>query len=165
MKLLTKRLIFIGALAILVSGVLAMIGTDFSGLFSSGSGDPQSQRTGYSSFLPLERAVFAASEPQAQQLPGQMMAEDAFENIQVLGGIPVDEFMGTMGLFSARTHDTRRRVGRTARRDVNGAWGASVTVSPSHAPERTPRDDAVEASERRRQRRQLLQVQRAGRST
>ena len=29
------------------------------------------------------------------------MAEDVFKNIQVLRGIPVDEFMGTMGFFSA----------------------------------------------------------------
>jgi len=29
------------------------------------------------------------------------MSEDVFENIQVLRGIPVDEFMGTMGLYSA----------------------------------------------------------------
>ncbi len=29
------------------------------------------------------------------------MSEKAFKNIQVLKGIPVDEFMGTMGLFSA----------------------------------------------------------------
>ena len=29
------------------------------------------------------------------------MSEVAFKNIQVLKGIPVDEFMGTMGLFSA----------------------------------------------------------------
>ena len=29
------------------------------------------------------------------------MAEDAFKNIQVLRGIPVNEFMGTMGFFSA----------------------------------------------------------------
>jgi hypothetical protein len=35
----------------------------------------------------------AASKPQ--------MSEDVFKNIQVLKGIPVDEFMGTMGLFSA----------------------------------------------------------------
>jgi hypothetical protein len=35
----------------------------------------------------------AASKPQ--------MAEEVFKNIQVLKGIPVDEFMGTMGLFSA----------------------------------------------------------------
>lgn len=35
------------------------------------------------------------------QVPKQQMSEEAFKNIQVLKGIPVDEFMGTMGLFSA----------------------------------------------------------------
>ncbi len=36
-------------------------------------------------------------------LPAQQprMAEDVFKNIQVLKGIPVDEFMSTMGVFSA----------------------------------------------------------------
>src|SRR5215510_1986488 len=29
------------------------------------------------------------------------MAEDVFKNVQVLKGIPVDEFMNTMGVFSA----------------------------------------------------------------
>ena len=29
------------------------------------------------------------------------MAEEAFTNVQILKGIPVDEFMGTMGFFSA----------------------------------------------------------------
>jgi len=38
--------------------------------------------------------VFAQSQ-------NQQMSEVAFKNIQVLKGIPVDEFMGTMGLFSA----------------------------------------------------------------
>ena len=35
------------------------------------------------------------------QTPASQMSEAAFKNIQVLKGIPVDEFMGTMGLFSA----------------------------------------------------------------
>src|SRR5580700_7434838 len=43
--------------------------------------------------------AFAQSQTQAQSKPP--MAEQAFKNIQVLKGIPVDEFMGTMGLFSA----------------------------------------------------------------
>ena len=43
--------------------------------------------------------ALAQAPPQAAQ-PGQM-SESAFKNIQVLKGIPVDEFMGTMGLFSA----------------------------------------------------------------
>ena len=29
------------------------------------------------------------------------MAENVFKNVQVLKGIPVDQFMGTMGFFSA----------------------------------------------------------------
>jgi outer membrane lipoprotein-sorting protein len=32
---------------------------------------------------------------------GQMAAEQVFKNVTVLKGIPVDEFMGTMGVFSA----------------------------------------------------------------
>jgi photosynthetic reaction center cytochrome c subunit len=35
----------------------------------------------------------------ADQKP--VMAEDVFKNVQVLKGIPVNEFMGTMGIFSA----------------------------------------------------------------
>lgn len=33
--------------------------------------------------------------------PKPQMSEDAFKNVQVLRGIPVNEFMGTMGFFSA----------------------------------------------------------------
>jgi hypothetical protein len=29
------------------------------------------------------------------------MAEEVFKNVQILKGIPVDQFMGTMGFFSA----------------------------------------------------------------
>jgi photosynthetic reaction center cytochrome c subunit len=49
--------------------------------------------------LPFERVAYAQAQPKGAQ-PGQM-SEAAFKNIQVLKGIPVDEFMGTMGLFSA----------------------------------------------------------------
>jgi len=45
-------------------------------------------------FFPFETVAFA----QAAKPP---MSEQAFKNITVLKGIPVDEFMGTMGLFSA----------------------------------------------------------------
>jgi photosynthetic reaction center cytochrome c subunit len=37
----------------------------------------------------------------AAQTPTTQMSEQAFKNVQVLRGIPVDEFMGTMGLFAA----------------------------------------------------------------
>ena len=40
-----------------------------------------------------------ATAPTAAQ--SQMLAENVFKNITVLRGIPVDEFMGTMGVFSA----------------------------------------------------------------
>jgi outer membrane lipoprotein-sorting protein len=41
----------------------------------------------------------------AQATEGQkpQMAQDVFKNVQVLKGIPVDEFMDTMGMFSAST--------------------------------------------------------------
>src|SRR5579863_7009435 len=46
------------------------------------------------------RSPFAAFA-QAPAAPKPQLSEQAFKNIQVLKGIPVDEFMGTMGLFSA----------------------------------------------------------------
>jgi outer membrane lipoprotein-sorting protein len=42
----------------------------------------------------------AAAQPSAQR---PQMAEDVFKNIQVLKGIPVNQFMDTMGFFSAAT--------------------------------------------------------------
>ncbi len=38
---------------------------------------------------------------QAGTAPKPQMAEEVFENVQILKGVPVDEFMGTMGFFSA----------------------------------------------------------------
>src|SRR6204780_4370467 len=37
----------------------------------------------------------------AQAKAGSQMADDVFKNVQILKGLTVDEFMGTMGLFSA----------------------------------------------------------------
>src|SRR5712691_6602833 len=36
--------------------------------------------------------------------PKQLMSEQAFKNVTVLKGIPVDEFMNTMGFISAATN-------------------------------------------------------------
>jgi hypothetical protein len=51
--------------------------------------------------------TLAASQGAATQAtpsaPRPPMAEEVFKNIQVLRGIPVDQFMGTMGFFSAST--------------------------------------------------------------
>jgi hypothetical protein len=43
------------------------------------------------------------AKPAVQRAPAPkpLMAEDFFKNVQVLKGIPVDEFMGTMGFFAA----------------------------------------------------------------
>ena len=43
----------------------------------------------------------ALAKGQAGQQPKPQVAEDVFKNVQVLKGIPVDEFMDTMGMFSA----------------------------------------------------------------
>ena len=43
--------------------------------------------------------------PSAPRVP---MAEEVFKNIQVLKGIPVDQFMGTMGIFAAALGKTAR---------------------------------------------------------
>src|ERR1041384_8580088 len=43
----------------------------------------------------------ALATGQAAQQPAPQMAEAVFKNVQVLRGIPVDEFMDTMGMFSA----------------------------------------------------------------
>src|SRR3954470_16600660 len=42
----------------------------------------------------------ATAQGQAEK---PQMAEEVFKNVQVLKGIPVKEFMGTMGFFSAAT--------------------------------------------------------------
>lgn len=59
----------------------------------------------------------------ARQAPPQetpLMAEEFFENVQVLRGIPVDEFLDTMGMFSAATglNCTDCHVDESA-----GGWG------------------------------------------
>jgi photosynthetic reaction center cytochrome c subunit len=43
----------------------------------------------------------ALAHGQARPEPKQPMAEKAFKNVKVLTGIPVDEFMATMGFFAA----------------------------------------------------------------
>jgi len=46
--------------------------------------------------------LLVAVSARGQEKP--LMAEDVFKNIQVLKGIPVKEFMNTMGFFSAATN-------------------------------------------------------------
>src|SRR6266481_867736 len=43
----------------------------------------------------------AFASGQAAQQPRPQMAEEVFKNVQILKGIPVDEFMDTMGMFAS----------------------------------------------------------------
>ena len=45
--------------------------------------------------------IGAQTAPTPNQAQSQMLAENVFKNVTVLRGIPVAEFMGTMGVFSA----------------------------------------------------------------
>lgn len=94
MKLRMKRLVLSGAVAWLI----AVVGTNLARQSSTYTG-PQTQKTWLSMLIPFEGVAFAQGRAQATATP--QMSEVAFKNIQVLKGIPVDEFMGTMGLFSA----------------------------------------------------------------
>src|ERR1044071_4364407 len=50
--------------------------------------------------------VLSTGTPAAGQAapPNQLMSEQAFKNVTVLKGIPVDEFMNTMGFIAAATN-------------------------------------------------------------
>jgi hypothetical protein len=50
--------------------------------------------------VPLAQGPAAAA---VAQIPASEMSEVAFKNVQVLRGIPVDEFLATMGFMSAST--------------------------------------------------------------
>jgi photosynthetic reaction center cytochrome c subunit len=60
---------------------------------------PSKRLLAYSGAMALLGAVPFGGLALAQPKP--QMADDVFKNIQVLKGLTVDEFMGTMGLFSA----------------------------------------------------------------
>lgn len=92
MKLQPKRLMVCAAVACLIA--FALSGTGLAPRPSTASSDSPSPKPWLGAALP--RVVFAQSP-----VPRTQMSEVAFKNIQVLKGIPVDEFMGTMGLFSA----------------------------------------------------------------
>jgi len=51
--------------------------------------------------IPVAHGQASGSKPNTQEKP--LMAEDVFKNVQLLRGIPVKEFMDTMGFFSAST--------------------------------------------------------------
>src|SRR3974390_2356954 len=58
-------------------------------------------RLGVTATLWLVGAGWAVGQTPPARPPGVLLAEDVFKNVQVLKGIPVDQFMRTMGFFSA----------------------------------------------------------------
>ena len=46
----------------------------------------------------------ATANGQAAQQQRPQLAEEVFKNVQIIKGIPVDEFMDTMGMFAAATN-------------------------------------------------------------
>jgi photosynthetic reaction center cytochrome c subunit len=90
MKFAVKRLILTCAVACLI----VLSGTNLLERPPAGYPVPRMSLHGA---LPFDAVAYA----QGQTVAGPQMSDAAFKNIQVLKGIPVDEFMGTMGLFSA----------------------------------------------------------------
>src|SRR5579872_3035956 len=60
---------------------------------------PKRPRKLWSIFIALTAAVSAMAQPAQPEKP--LLAEQVFKNIQVLKGIPVDDFMQTMGIMAA----------------------------------------------------------------
>ena len=96
-------LVWLGAIA------LAAGGTAMSAR-SSGSSSSRSASLAHSNgqapdvdaFLrTCDRPALGLAAAQGGAPAQQQMAEDVFKNIQVLRGIPVDDFLGTMGVMSA----------------------------------------------------------------
>src|ERR1700731_1655020 len=61
----------------------------------------------------------------------QLMSEQAFKNVTVLKGIPVDEFMNTMGFISASTNYNCTDCHAESR--VEGDWSAYAQETPRKA--------------------------------
>src|SRR5438477_1135074 len=98
MNLRWKQLIITGAVVWLISIVFVTSGVKFTGRSSNPSfARPTQTAVNSAPFF----AGMALARGQAPAAARPQMSEEAFKNIQVLKGIPVDEFMGTMGLFSA----------------------------------------------------------------
>ncbi len=98
MNLRWKQLIITGAVVWLISIAFVTSGVNFTGRSSNPSfARPTQTAVNSAPFF----AGMALAQGQAPAAARPQMSEEAFKNIQVLKGIPVDEFMGTMGLFSA----------------------------------------------------------------
>jgi len=71
----------------------------------------------------LAVTIVAAQGPSPERAP---LAEEVFKNVQVLKGIPVNEFMGTMGIFSASLGMSCEDCHRSG----DSSWDNYATDSP-----------------------------------
>ena len=108
MKLGSRRVILaaFGAAVVSLVGVALATGEQETSPRSAGASFGQSdEQTPRGAGLPACGVEAFPGVRQAGGQPGQetrpLRSEEVFENVQVLAGIPVDEFMGTMGVFSA----------------------------------------------------------------
>ena len=100
------RLVVTGAtIAWLIGVALVRSGTGMSIRATAASASPSIKKTEPAVVLSpaCGRPGFVQAGAQAGSPQRPQMSEEAFKNVQLLKGIPVDEFMGAMGLFSAAT--------------------------------------------------------------
>jgi len=99
------RLVVAGATIAWVIGVALVIGgTGMSMRAAVVSTAPSSETAKPSAVLSPACGLPGYAQAGAQSAsPKRQMSDEAFKNVQLLKGIPVDEFMGAMGLFSAAT--------------------------------------------------------------
>ena len=88
-------------IATLTTMAMTVSGNSAAGRSTMSSEAPGPAPAASSPLLPLRTAAFAQAASQAAGLPALQLSDQVFKNVQLLKGIPVDEFMGTMGLFSA----------------------------------------------------------------
>ena len=74
--------------------------------------------------------------------PKQLMSEQAFKNVTVLKGIPVDEFMNTMGFIAAATN--YNCIDCHVEPKKEGDWSTYAQETPRKATAR--RSDATASS-------------------
>src|SRR5438045_3608264 len=75
----------------------------------------------------LSLTSVATVRGQAPSAPRVPMAEEVFTNVQVLKGIPVDQFLGTMGIIAS---SVGRGCTECHQRDSGGDWARYAEDTP-----------------------------------
>jgi photosynthetic reaction center cytochrome c subunit len=104
MRLKSSRIILAAGIAAvsLIAAALTASGTRISSRAAMASlAQPRQATQRPDAILRLAGFALAGAQAQAPAPEKPQMSEDVFKNIQVLKGIPVDDFMGTMGVMSA----------------------------------------------------------------